>query len=141
MAGHLLGVLESSVVLQVNRDTGCSPGVTSDRGEKTRRLARFLDERKSYRSWKTRPSRVSPELLLRNQFFLLDKTSSRHAPLVLPVLSTGTTHDVPVFTRIRVSGLFNLELADRSSAHPLQRSTEQGSAREKKAFIQDCKPE
>ena len=38
--------------------------------------------------------------------------------------ATGTTHDVPTSTRIRVSGLFNLELADRSSAHPLQRSTE-----------------
>ena len=38
--------------------------------------------------------------------------------------ATGTTHDVPTSTRIRVSGLFNLELADRSSTHPLQRSTE-----------------
>jgi hypothetical protein len=27
MAGHLLGVLEPSVVLQINRDTGSSPGV------------------------------------------------------------------------------------------------------------------
>ena len=35
MAGHLLGVLEPSVVLQVNRDAGCPPCVTSDRGEKT----------------------------------------------------------------------------------------------------------
>ena len=38
MSGHLLGVLEPSVVLQVNRDAGCPPGVTSDGGEKTRRL-------------------------------------------------------------------------------------------------------
>ena len=38
MAGHLLGVLEPSVVFQVNRDAGCPPGVTSDGGEKTRRL-------------------------------------------------------------------------------------------------------
>jgi hypothetical protein len=38
MAGHLLGVLESSVVLQINRDAGSPPGVTSDRGEETRRL-------------------------------------------------------------------------------------------------------
>ena len=30
MAGHLLGVLEPSVVLQVNRDAGCPPSVTSD---------------------------------------------------------------------------------------------------------------
>jgi hypothetical protein len=38
MAGHLLGVLESSVVFQVNRDAGCPPGVTSDGGEKTSRF-------------------------------------------------------------------------------------------------------
>ena len=38
MSGHLLGVLEPSVVLQVNCDAGCPPGVTSDGGEKTRRL-------------------------------------------------------------------------------------------------------
>ena len=38
MSGHLLGVLEPSVVLQVNCDTGCPPGVTSDGGKKTRRL-------------------------------------------------------------------------------------------------------
>ncbi len=40
-AGHLLGSLEPSVVLQVNRDARCPPGVTSDGGEKARRLARF----------------------------------------------------------------------------------------------------
>ena len=33
-----LGVLEPSVVFQVNRDAGCLPGVTSDWSEKTRRL-------------------------------------------------------------------------------------------------------
>ncbi len=33
MAGHLLGALEASVVLQVNRDAGCPPGVTFDWGE------------------------------------------------------------------------------------------------------------
>jgi hypothetical protein len=38
MAGHLLGVLKRSVVLQVNRDAGCSPGVRSDGSEKTRRF-------------------------------------------------------------------------------------------------------
>jgi hypothetical protein len=38
MAGHLLGVLESSVVFQVGRDASCPPGVTSDGGQKTRRL-------------------------------------------------------------------------------------------------------
>jgi hypothetical protein len=36
MACHLLGVLEPAVVLQVNRDACRPPGVTSDRGEKTR---------------------------------------------------------------------------------------------------------
>jgi hypothetical protein len=35
MAGHLLGVLQPAVVFQVNGDAGCSPDVTSDRGEKT----------------------------------------------------------------------------------------------------------
>ena len=38
MPGHLLCVLEPSVVFQVNRDAGCPPGVTSDGGQKTRRL-------------------------------------------------------------------------------------------------------
>ena len=38
MAGHLLGVLEPSVVLKVNCDPGGPPGVTSNRREKTRRL-------------------------------------------------------------------------------------------------------
>ena len=38
MSRHLLGMLESSVVFQVNRDAGCLPGVTSDWSEKTRRL-------------------------------------------------------------------------------------------------------
>src|ERR1700675_1863462 len=38
MAGHLLGVLEPSVVLQVNRDAGRPRGVTSNGGEKTRCL-------------------------------------------------------------------------------------------------------
>ena len=33
MGGHLLGVLEPPVVLQINRDAGRPPGVTSDRGE------------------------------------------------------------------------------------------------------------
>jgi hypothetical protein len=36
MSRHLLGVLEPSVVLQINRDAGCPPSVTSDGGEKTR---------------------------------------------------------------------------------------------------------
>ena len=49
--------------------------------------------------------------------------------------TAGTTHDVPTSTRIRVSGLFNLEFADRSSAHPLQRSTERESARGKTGFL------
>jgi hypothetical protein len=32
MSCHLLGVLEPSVVLQVNRDAGCPPGVTLQLG-------------------------------------------------------------------------------------------------------------
>ena len=38
MASHLLGVLQPAVVFQVNGDAGCSPGVTSDGGEKARRF-------------------------------------------------------------------------------------------------------
>jgi hypothetical protein len=41
MARHLLGMLEPSIVFQVNRDAGCPPGRTSDRGQKTRRLGPF----------------------------------------------------------------------------------------------------
>ena len=41
MSGHLLGVLEPSVVFQVNRDAGCPPGVTSDGGQKTCCLGPF----------------------------------------------------------------------------------------------------
>ena len=40
MSSHLLCVLEPSVVLQVNRDAGCSPSVTSDRGVCTIRRRR-----------------------------------------------------------------------------------------------------
>jgi len=45
MSRPLLGMLEPSVVFQVNRDAGCSPGVTSNRGEKIRRLAPLPDSR------------------------------------------------------------------------------------------------
>jgi hypothetical protein len=45
MSSHLLGVLEPFVVLQVNRDAGRPPGVTSDWGEKTRRLGPLPNSR------------------------------------------------------------------------------------------------
>jgi hypothetical protein len=38
---HLLGVLQPSVVFQVNRDAGCSPGVTSNGVRKPAALARL----------------------------------------------------------------------------------------------------
>jgi hypothetical protein len=43
MASHLLGVLQASVVFQVNGDAGCSLGVTSDGGEKARRFGPLPD--------------------------------------------------------------------------------------------------
>jgi hypothetical protein len=43
MASHLLGVLQPAVVFQVNGDAGCSPGVTSDGGEKARRFGPLPD--------------------------------------------------------------------------------------------------
>jgi hypothetical protein len=45
MSGHLLGVLEPSVVLQVNRDASRPLGVTSDRGEKARCLGPLPNSR------------------------------------------------------------------------------------------------
>src|ERR1700741_437882 len=45
MAGHLLGVFEPSVVLQINRDAGRPPGVTSNGGQKPRRLGPLPDSR------------------------------------------------------------------------------------------------
>jgi hypothetical protein len=41
MPGHLQGVFEPAVVLQINRDAGCPPGLTSDWSEKIAALARF----------------------------------------------------------------------------------------------------
>ena len=38
MSGHMLGMLKPAVVLQVNGDAGCPPGVTSNGGEKARRF-------------------------------------------------------------------------------------------------------
>jgi hypothetical protein len=45
MSRHLLGMLESSVVFQVNRNACCPPGVTSDVGQKTSRLGTLPDSR------------------------------------------------------------------------------------------------
>jgi hypothetical protein len=36
MSSHLLGVFQPSVVVQVDRDAGCPPCVTSNGDEKTR---------------------------------------------------------------------------------------------------------
>jgi hypothetical protein len=60
------------------------------------------------------------EIALRSCSFC-DQFSIKPSP---DSFAARTTYDVPASTRVRVSGLFNLELADRSSAHPLQRSTE-----------------
>jgi hypothetical protein len=40
---HLLGVLQSSIVLQVDGDACCPPGVTSNGGEKAGRLGPLSD--------------------------------------------------------------------------------------------------
>jgi hypothetical protein len=49
--------------------------------------------------------------------------------------ATGATHNVPTSTRIRVRGLFNLKLADRSSAHSLQTIDRVGECQRENAFI------
>ncbi len=55
MSGHLLGVLEASVILQVNRDA-CRPrGVRSDRGEKTRGSGPLPDRSPGVYRFKVRP--------------------------------------------------------------------------------------
>src|SRR5215469_39834 len=36
MRSHLLGMLEPASILQINRHTGRTPGVTSDRGQESR---------------------------------------------------------------------------------------------------------
>ena len=65
MASHLLSVLEPSVVLQVNRDARCPPGVTSNGGEKTCRLARFRIAAQALYRLKARPvTDVPSELTL-----------------------------------------------------------------------------
>ena len=69
MSSHLLGVLQPAVVFQVNGDACCSPGVTSDGGEKARRWhCRFV--------WRDRrtASRGRPK------FFILMFTSGHDNP-------------------------------------------------------------
>jgi hypothetical protein len=67
MGGHLLGVLEPSVVLQVNGDAGCPPGVTSDGGEKPAAFARFRIAAQALYRFKARPvTSVPSELTLWN---------------------------------------------------------------------------
>ena len=55
MAGHLLGVFEPSVVLQINRDAGRPPGVTSDGGEKALRLGALPNRSPGVVPFKARP--------------------------------------------------------------------------------------
>jgi hypothetical protein len=60
MSSHLLGMLEPSVVLQIDRDAGCLPSVTSEGGEKARWLAPFrIAVQASYR-FSARPVTAVP---------------------------------------------------------------------------------
>ena len=52
MSRHLLGVLQPPVVLQVNGDAGCSPGVTSHGCEKARCFRPLPDHRSDQRWFK-----------------------------------------------------------------------------------------
>jgi hypothetical protein len=63
MAGHLLGVLEPSVALQVNRDTGSPPDVTSDGVRKPAALARFRIAAQALYRFKARPVTSVPSEL------------------------------------------------------------------------------
>src|ERR1700676_4692636 len=65
MSGHLLSVLEPSVVLQVNGDTGRPPGVTSDGGEEPAALARLRIAAQALYRFKACPvTSVPTELML-----------------------------------------------------------------------------
>ena len=67
MPRHLLGVLEPSVVLQVNGDAGCPPGVTSNGGEKAGRLGPFRIAAQALYRLRARPVTAVPaELTLWN---------------------------------------------------------------------------
>ena len=67
MSGHLLGVLEPSVVLQVNCNTGGPPGVTSTGVRKPAALARFRIAAQALYRFKARPVTAVPtELTLWN---------------------------------------------------------------------------
>jgi hypothetical protein len=63
MPGHLLGVLEPSVVPQVNRDAGCPPGMTSDRREKARRLGSLSNRSPGVVGFTARPVTAVPREL------------------------------------------------------------------------------
>jgi hypothetical protein len=67
MSRHLLGVLEPSVILQVNRDASRAPGVTSDGREKPAALARFRIAAQALYRFSARPVTAVPaELTLWN---------------------------------------------------------------------------
>jgi hypothetical protein len=60
VSGHLLGMLESSVVLQINRDAGRTPGVTSNGGEETRCLGPFRIAAQALYRLRARPVTAVP---------------------------------------------------------------------------------
>ena len=70
---HLLGVLQPSVVLQVDGDPGCPPGVTSNGVRKPAALARFRIAAQALYRLRTRPVTAVPAELTRIP-------SSIHAP-------------------------------------------------------------
>jgi hypothetical protein len=83
MAGHLLGVLEPSVVLQVNRDASCPPGVTSDGSQKARRLGSFSNWVKFQQRYQ-KSHRIFRDLLLLKNFWRF--CSTRNGDLFSPAI-------------------------------------------------------
>jgi hypothetical protein len=83
MAGHLLGVLEPSVVLQVNRDASCPPGVTSDGRQKARRLGSFSNWVKFQQRYQ-KSHRIFRDLLLLKNFWRF--CSTRNGDLFSPAI-------------------------------------------------------
>jgi hypothetical protein len=98
VASHLLGVLEPSVVLQVNSDASCPPGVTSDRDEKTRE-ASFADRFGVSRStlYRNTAGPESPKMLM------MGSQTERHGHHP-GVLACGLPEQGPQGTDLRVAG-------------------------------------
>ena len=99
MSGHQLGVLEPSVVLQVNRDASCPPGVTSNGGQKTRRLGPLPNSRPGVVPvWRSSgPDPICFEIGLRIDWFSLGRFFQSDRDANKRVMAKPTAHIAKVY--------------------------------------------